>query len=567
MDTARAEPDLAAPPFSLGTDAAAWVERTLASLDDRQLVGQLMCVYLRDDDVADWSAANTRIGLEPGGILLLSRPREAAVHDVRALQEASAVPLLVAANLESGGVNFIEGAEAFATPMQVAATGDARYARLLAEHCVGLADEIGINWAFAPVVDPALNPANPITGTRSFGSDPGIVIEHAVAYLRELEAHGIATSPKHFPGDGLDPRDQHLLTTSNDLDATEWWETYGRIYRAVIAAGARTIMVGHIRQPALSRRAAPGIDGRDLMPATLAPELLQGVLRDGLGFGGLVVSDNTAMAGFTTVLPRELGLPRAIASGIDMVLGNLDVTDDLAILLRAVDDGSLPRERVRAAVRRVLATKASIGLHVEDGQRFRSPRGTTGDDGARRDELASRATTLVKDTQSLLPLNAATHRRALVYVLGDEPTFYDPSGPFAPQFVRGLEKRGMAVEVRRVPGSGTTPAEAERLHERFDVCIYFANVRFVGNANVSRVTWSPWQGGDAPRHVASLPTVLVSIADPYLLQDVPMIRTAVNGYTPSPSTVEAALAGLFGESPMPGVSPVDPFAGRWDAAL
>lgn len=105
------------------------------------------------------------------------------------------------------------------------------------------------------------------------------------------------------------------------------------------------------------------------------------------------------------------------------------------------------------------------------------------------------------------------------------------------------------------------------MHERFDVCIYFANVRFIGNSNTLRVTWSPWQGFDAPRHVASLPTVLVSIADPYLLQDMPMVRTAINGYTPTPATVDAALEVLFGATEAVGVSPIDPFAGRWDAAL
>jgi beta-N-acetylhexosaminidase len=99
------------------------------------------------------------------------------------------------------------------------------------------------------------------------------------------------------------------------------------------------------------------------------------------------------------------------------------------------------------------------------------------------------------------------------------------------------------------------------------VCIYFANVRFIGNSNMLRLAWSPWQGPDAPRHVAQLPTALVSIADPYLLQDMPMVKTAINGYTPSPATVDACLAGLFGEISFRGVTPVDPFCGHWDAAL
>jgi beta-N-acetylhexosaminidase len=217
-------------------------------------------------------------------------------------------------------------------------------------------------------------------------------------------------------------------------------------------------------------------------------------------------------------------------------------------------------------VRRVLAVKASIGLHrLVDRSEWEQP--VPAEETAWREDIARRSVTLVKDTQDLLPLDPTRHRRALVYVLGDEPTFYDPSGPFAPRFVEGLRTRGLEVEVRTIPGNSTTPAEAEHLHESFDVCLYFANVRFIGNSNSLRITWSPWQGFDAPRHVATLPTALVSIADPYLLQDVPMIRTAINGYTPTPATVDAALAILFGEASALGTSPIDPFAGHWDAAL
>jgi beta-N-acetylhexosaminidase len=108
---------------------------------------------------------------------------------------------------------------------------------------------------------------------------------------------------------------------------------------------------------------------------------------------------------------------------------------------------------------------------------------------------------------------------------------------------------------------------ASRLHESYDLCVYFADLRCIGNSNTLRVHWTPWQGPDAPRHVASLPTLLVSVASPYLLEDMPMVRTAVNGYTPTAATVDAALAALFGDIEFRGNSPVDAFAGRWDARL
>jgi beta-N-acetylhexosaminidase len=558
--------DLTIAPFWLDTAGERWVDVTLAAMTLDQKLSQILCPYLRSRDVGEWTAWLDDRGLEPGAMMLTARPVEDAERDVRALQAWSRVPLLVSGNLESGAVNFLEGTEAFANPMQVAATGDPAFARLLAQHCIRIADRVGVNWAFAPVVDIAVNPANPITNTRTFGRSAELVAELGAAYIAELESRGIATSAKHFPGDGVDDRDQHLVTSSNDLDEDLWWAQYGAVYRRAIAAGTRTIMAGHIRQPALSRRLLPGIAPSDIMPATLAPELLGGVLRKELGFNGLIVTDNSAMTGFTSVLPRAEALPRAIAAGVDMILGNIDIETDFRILQRAAAAGTIEPDRLDDAVRRVLAVKASIGL-PETTDRSTRNRPDAEEENGWRAELARRSITVVKDTQALLPLRPDRHRRALVYVLGDEPTFYDPSPACAPRFVTGLRERGLEVEVRQVPGNSATPAEAEHLHERFDVCIYFADLRFTGNANLLRVRWSPSQGADAPRHVATLPTVLVSVADPYLLQDLPMIRTALNGYTPTPATVDASLQVLFGEIDAVGRSPVDPYAGHWDAAL
>ncbi|TGN65129.1 glycoside hydrolase family 3 protein [Nocardioides eburneiflavus] len=565
--------DLTARPFHLAPADCAWVEDTVSSLSTEEKVGQLLCLYLRTDDVPLWWTELAGHGIFPGGVLVLPRSSAQATRDVAELQRLSPIPMLVAANLESGSVNFLLDTEAFAHPMQIAATGDVRDAVTLARHCARIAHQVGINWAFAPVIDIAMNPGNPITNTRTFGEDPDTVALLGAAYIRELESQLIATSPKHFPGDGVDDRDQHLVTTNNDLDAPRWRATFGAAYRTAIEAGARTIMAAHIRQPALTRELLPGIAPEHIQPATLAPELLGDVLRGELGFNGMIVSDNSAMTGFTAVRPRDVGFPAAVAAGVDMMLGSVTVNGDFQILLRAVHSGVISPDRLDDAVRRVLATKASLGLHrpasrseVRRAADF-TPHEAELRDAELRDDIARRSITLVKDTQRLLPLDPSRHRRALVIVLGDEPTFYDPSGPFAPQFVEGLEARGLQVDVSRVPSNGSDIPAAERLHETYDVCLYFANVRHIGNSNSIRIAWTPWQGLDAPRHVASLPTALVSIADPYLLQDVPMIRTAINAYTPTPSSVEAVLAVLFGEAEPVGRSPVDPFAGRWDAAL
>ena len=559
-------PNLASAPFHLSDEDIAWVESTLADMSVRQKVGQLLCLYLPRTDMKDWIRWLEESDIAPGAVMMTARSRDEARHDVHALQAWSRIPLLVSGNLESGASSLIEKTDAFATPMQVAATGDPHHAERLAVHCARAADEVGMNWAFAPVVDVTVNPHNPVTNTRAFGEHPETVATMAERYVRTLESHGIATCPKHFPGDGVDDRDQHLTTTNNDLTTEEWEATYLPVYQRVIAAGARSMMMAHIRQPALSRQLSPGLGAADILPGSLSAELIQGVLRGRLGFNGLVTTDNTAMIGMTALLPRETALPLAVNAGNDVILGNIDVAEDIDILHAAARDGRIPAERLDDAVRRILATKASLRLH-RPSDRPTSWQIDEAEEETWRRELAEASVTLVKDTQSLLPLTSERFPRVLVYALGAGATFYDPTPSFAGRFADGLRSRGMSVDLQQIPGEGRTPLSASRLHQSYDLCVYFADVRFIGNSNTLRVHWTPWQGPDAPRHVASLPTLLVSVASPYLLEDMPMVRTAVNGYTPTAATVDAVLAALFGETDFRGVSPVDAFAGRWDARL
>lgn len=560
-----------ADPFGLTASEDAQLEEIQRHLTTQQKVGQLFCVYLPAGNLDNFLERLSIQGIEPGGFMLLPQPRDEAVNAVGRVQREAKLPLLVAGNLEAGASSFLLDESIFANPMQLGATNDPEAAGLLGQYCADVAGQIGINWAFAPVVDIALNHRNPITNVRAFSDDPDQVARFGARYVEVAEAGGLATTVKHFPGDGVDDRDQHLLTTNNMMSVEDWDSSFGMVYRRVIEAGARTLMVGHIRLPHYSRHLRPGIADHDILPASMAEEILIDLLRQKLGFRGLVVTDNTAMAGMTAALPRSRALPLAINAGCDMLLGVRDLEEDYGIISKAVADGSIPVGRVDEAVRHVLRLKASLGLIP--GVRQRSP--STGPSrpeaearaAAWRRKCAEEAITLVKDTQKLLPIDSVRHRRTLLYVLGDAKTFYEPAHGLADVFADELRRRGVQVDVRHIPAAGRSSLEATKLHERYDLCLYFANVKFAANSNVLRLAWSEPQGPDAPRHVQTLPTALVSVSDPYHLQDMPMVKTAVNGYTPSAEVVRAIVARLFGEAPFTGTSPVDPFAGYWDAKL
>lgn len=319
--------DLRANPFYLDDEAVAWVEQTKASMTTEEKIGQLFVPIGYSGDPAYLENAMLRYHI--GGIMYRSAPSAEARATHTYLQEHSRIPLLIGANLEAGGDGIALDGTAFGKQMQVAATNDAEQAYRLGKVSCAEGRAVGVNWSFAPVVDIDRNYHNPITNVRTYGSDPEKVLQFALAYKRGADEEGLAVAVKHFPGDGCDEVDQHILVSVNDLSCEEWEEIYGKVYRGLIEDGALTCMVGHIAQPAWQTR----LDGKRtdaLIPATLSPALLQGLLREHLGFNGLISTDSTCMVGFNVLMPRSQSVPYAIEAGCDMFLFNKDLGEDFA---------------------------------------------------------------------------------------------------------------------------------------------------------------------------------------------------------------------------------------------
>jgi beta-N-acetylhexosaminidase len=568
----------------VGSEAeqAAWVQATLASMSTQDKVGQLFCLDVFEADADRILAAHAAVGIKPGGYM--ARPFAGATVKAlyRRLAEESDIPPLLAANLERGGDGIATDGTNFGTPLEVAATDDETFAYRLGLVAGREGRAVGCNWAFAPVIDIDYNFANPITNTRTFGSDPDRVIRMATAYMRGIHEAGLAVTVKHWPGDGVDFRDQHLVMTVNSLDVDSWNETYGRVYRALIDAGADSVMVGHIAMPAHTRRLNPAIADADIMPASLSPELVQGLLREDLGFEGLVVTDATSMAGMTSAMLRARALPQAITAGCDMILFALDLRRDFECVLDAVRTGALSEARLDEAVTTILAFKARLGLHqpaVDESER--SPDDELAVLGCPQHvawarECADRAVTLVKDTQHLLPLSPDRHRRVLLYVLGDEGGYMDTGGgALHRRLVELLSEAGFSIEVFDYStvagldmwGRRSSMEDPVGRLDSYDLVLYFAGLKTASNQTVVRITWSQPMGFDAPKFVHEIPTVFVSVDNPYHLQDVPMVKTFINGYGSNQYVVEAIVAKLLGRSAFFGKSPVDPFCGLWDASL
>ena len=166
------------------------------------------------------------------------------------------------------------------------------------------------------------------------------MIKYADAFSAGVRAGAgdrpMALCMKHFPGDGRDERDQHVVTSYNDCTVEEWDASYRKIWEWGIDAGIESIMVGHIMLPEYSRKLRPGIADADILPATVAPELLTDLLRDDLGFNGVILTDASIMVGLTSALPRERQMVQAITAGCDMILFFRNHDEDFGYVREAI---------------------------------------------------------------------------------------------------------------------------------------------------------------------------------------------------------------------------------------
>lgn len=580
--------DVKAKPFFLDDDAAAWIEATLAAMSDEEKIGQLFCPLGATDD-KNVLQMLTQHGI--GGIMY--RPGHAQnVQDThRLLQEYSKIPMLLAANLEAGGNGAALTGTNFAKPLGVAATNDDEMGYWLGKIACAEGAALGLNWAFAPIVDIDMNFRNPITNLRTFGSDPDRVIRMASGYMRAADEEGLAVSIKHFPGDGVDERDQHLLTSVNSLSCEDWDATYGKVYKTLIDQGAKTVMIGHIAQPAWQKALASDSDKYEnsTIPASLSHELMTGLLRGRLGFNGLIVTDATPMIGFTAAGPRAETVPLSIACGADMFLFNKSLEEDYGYMLAGYHRGVFTEKRLDEAVTRILALKASLGLHKKQaaGTLVPPPEALSvlgcAKHLAKAQECADKAVTLVKDTAGLLPLSPQKGNRVYLNIL-------EPDGamntPLKTAFKAKLEAEGFEVELRNrdanvdimsvFSGQSDDPHAMELMREifekvddfkrRYDLAIFVANYETASNNVVVRLQWQGLlgMGNDAPWFVAEIPTLFISLANPYHLLDVPMIKTFVNAYSATPAVIDAVTEKIMGRSAFKGVSPVDVSCGRED---
>lgn len=563
-------------PFYLNDEDIEWVEQTLASMALEEKIAQMFCVT---DMITDPEALKAFVRKYPVGSFMYRSGDAAEVQNAqRAMQEASKIPLLLACNLESGGNGIAATGTFFGRQLEAAAARDPKHAYRLGMVCAKEGGATGCNWSFAPIVDIDYNWRNPITNVRTWGSDPDTVIRLSEAYMDGVKDSGetMAVTIKHFPGDGVDERDQHLLSSVNSLSAEDWENTYGRVYQTLIDKGAQTVMVGHILQPEMTRKMCPGIRDEEIFPASTNKYLITDLLREKMGFNGLVATDATPMVGFSGFLTRREAVAKSIMAGADMIMFCKNIDEDFAGVKEDIENGTISIIRVNEAIRRQLALKASLGLHkskeggtIVPGADALSVIGCA-EHIAWAKECADEAITLVKDNQNLLPLSPNRTKRVRLTVLGEgQGGSFGDGGSITMPLKEALEKEGFEValyDYATMERGEIFTAGAADMKAKFDLSIVAANVATGSNNTTRRLDWITLMAANEPWYTREIPTMFLSFCNPYHMIDVPFISTFVNCYSSNQFCVDAAVEKLMGRSEFKGVSPVDPWCGDvWGA--
>ncbi len=462
-------------PFYLSDDDIRWVYTTLEKMTEEEKIAQLFCLitYTDDENYLRFLAEKLKVG----GVMMRTMSVDEICNTVERLQKYSEIPMLISANLEAGLNQACYTGTRVGSLMGVSATGDKEYAKKLATVIGEEASALGINWAFAPVIDIDYNFRNPITNTRTFGSDVNTVANFGKAYVEELQKYDIASSIKHFPGDGVDERDQHLLASVNTLSVDEWDKSFGVAYKTCIDAGAKTVMIGHIMLPAYSKFLSPTLNDDEIYPGLIAKELLNGLLRERLNFNGLIVTDSSTMAGMGTVMKREQAVPLTIASGCDMFLFTKNLEEDFAFMTAGVKNGIITQERLNEAVTRILALKASLRMHEKDNLPSREKAKTVVGSNAHHEierEVACKGITLVKEEKGVLPISPEKYKRILVYKKEGGKSAVGAGGTVGAcdKFIEMLKAKGFDTTVF-VPSGGwegmATPVK--EITEKYDLIL------------------------------------------------------------------------------------------------
>jgi beta-N-acetylhexosaminidase len=576
----RPAPTANAKPYSRHPSAEAlkWADKELKRMSLEEKIGQLIAVglnatYLNQDSEAFKDLRHQVVDNHVGGIVLFRGPVYESVILVNRMQQIAKIPLLISADLEAGAGMRFDDTVNFPWNMAVGATRNPDYARRQGELTAREARALGVQQIYAPVADVNNNAANPVINVRSYGEDPAEVAKLVAAFVFGAQRGGVIATAKHFPGHGDTATDSHRGLPEIDVTRERLNSVELVPFRAAVNAGVGAVMDGHIGLPLIdptaitplprdvklgpieTDEAGEIVSEKGTMPTTLSP-VMNKILRNELGFDGLIVTDAMSMSGLTLYFTQEEASIRALEAGADLLLKPADTDAAFRGVRDAVKKGRLTEKRIEESARKVLAAKYDLGLMeqritpLDEIDRIVGGKETL----ELADEIAAHAITLVRNDAALLPLNLPPTATVfnLAITNGDDRLF------ITQPFVSTLARSGRKV-VTLVLDDRSSEAEVKKaldLAGRADLVIasLYGRVR-TGQA---RSVALPEPGEKALEALIDrqTPIVGISFGNPYLLGSFPKLQTYLVAYGDMQSLQEAAAEALLGKSDVTGRLPI-----------
>jgi beta-glucosidase-like glycosyl hydrolase len=551
FECAKTPAPILEPGMTFGSAEAKWVANTMKEMTLEEKVGQLIaCRYtgrfINMDSQYVKDLKTLVVEQEIGGLIIFQGNVYESARLNNSLQEVAETPLLIASDLERGLGNQIDGATLFPPVMSLGAADSEELAYKMGKITALEARAIGIHMTYAPVVDVNINPDNPIINVRSFGEDPVQVGRLAVPFIKGCQEYGLIATAKHFPGHGDTAEDSHTVLPTVQADRKRLDEVEIYPFKVAVDAGVQAIMAAHLSLPAL--------DPRPDVPSSLSKPILTDLLREELGFKGLIVTDAMGMGGVTTLYEPEEAALRAVKAGIDMILLPPTPKEVIEALVQAVRDGELSERRIDLSVKRILEAKARLGLYkqklvdLEMLDRRIAPSAHL----KQAEVTFEKSMTLVKNQGDVIPLSKENQSIAVLSLSSD------PGGYFAGRtFVREMKKRSPGIYefyAEATTGRGYLKAAFKKAKEA-DVLVIalFSRLR-ADKGSVGLVM----NHVDFIREAAELSkgVVVVSFGSPYFLRHFPEVDAYMCAYRYADEAMRAAAKALFGEIDIQGKLPV-----------
>ncbi len=566
-----------------------WADSVLATLSLRDKAAQLVWPWVLGDYTAADDPTYRRVERlvreqHVGGIIIsVGSPTEIA-SKLNALQQASPLPLLVGADLETGAAfrarggyflpNAIDlgGATYFPYAMGIGATRDTTFAYQMGRATAREGRALGIHMAFAPVLDVNNNPRNPVISLRSFGENPQLVARLGAAFVRGIQENGMLATGKHFPGHGDTEQNSHLELARVTASAARLDSVELVPFRAAVQAGVRGIMTFHGQ--------LPGLDTSSL-PATLNPRIMTDLLRGQLGFRGLVITDALDMNGVLGKMTMAEVTQRAVLAGADLLLMPTDITGAIDAVVDGVRRGLFTEARITESARKLLVAKQEMGLARQRLTDLQALRKVVGDSMSVSDAqlAAERAITLVKDSLGVVPFGGLPRTARVVSVTIAPRTDLGAGASFNAELARMFPAlRSIALTTEQVYDATAAAAAAPGQNAQY---IATPQPRLLpalvenalrGAQGADLVVVSSYFGASsstarlaAPEGMADLLTglqksgtrvVLASFSNPYIAQDLPSVPAYLIAWGGSPLMQRAAARALLGAAPITGQLPI-----------